>query len=190
MTKAIVFDFFDVIHRDPFHHWLKESGLERGGEFESSSNLLDLGEIDDAEFYRQLGEASGQPSEQVEASFAERVLIDQDMLKIITELKQSYKVGLLSNSSIKYIWDIIKAQNIAPLFDAITVSAEVRLIKPDPKIFEHILAKLNVKSEEAIFVDDNPKNVESAKTLGMQAIVFSGAAQLTQDFKHLSVLAS
>lgn len=185
--KAIIFDFFDVIHRDPFNYWLRQSGFERSDGFEASSNLLDLGEIDHAEFYRQLGEASGQPPEQVEAAFADTTLIDHDMLALIGKLKLNYKIGLLSNTSIAYIWDIIKEHDIESLFDVITVSAEIKLMKPDPKIFRHILKKLEAKPAETIFIDDNPKNVTAAEALGIKSLTYTNVTTLTSTLSDLGI---
>lgn len=185
--KAIIFDFFDVIHRDPFNHWLKQNGLARSGAFEKSSELVDLGEISETEFYRQLGEASGQPAASVAASFAE-TLIDNEMLTLLEKLGRKYQIGLLSNASIEYLWKIIKLHNIEKLFDVITVSAEVRLAKPDPKIFEHVLDKLDVSAAEAIFIDDNPKNVAAAETLGITSIIFTGAPALETELQKLGLV--
>jgi len=48
--KAIIFDFFDVIHIDPFQSWLKSRGLAREGELHQASVDLDHGRIDTAQF--------------------------------------------------------------------------------------------------------------------------------------------
>lgn len=172
MYKAIIFDFFDVIHRDPFRHWLKQSGLERNGDLHETSRLLDIGAISDEEFYKRLSESSGQPSQTVKVIYEDTTFIDYEMIELIKRLKHTYKTGLLSNSSIEYLRQIIRQHELEALFDVITVSAEVRLIKPDPKIFAHILDKLGVPATEAIFIDDNPKNVEAAAKLGIESIIY------------------
>jgi HAD superfamily hydrolase (TIGR01509 family) len=187
--QAIIFDFFDVIHRDPFHHWMKQHNLERTGEVGETSRLLDIGDIDDEEFYKRLGDFSGQPAASVKASFADTNFIDYEMLDIIKALKGNYKTGLLSNSSVEYIWDIIHQHGIEPLFDYITVSAEVRLVKPDPRIFEHILDKLNARADEAVFIDDNPKNVEAASSVGIKGLVYNGdISNLKKELSGLGIV--
>jgi putative hydrolase of the HAD superfamily len=174
MYKAVIFDFFDVIHRDPFHHWLSQNGLERKGSPQESSKLLDLGRISDEEFYGQLGALSGQTADDVRAVFDDITFIDKDMVLLIARLKKSYKTGLLSNSSIEYLSRIIARHELESLFDAMTISAEVGIIKPDPRIFEHILDRLGVGAAEAVLIDDNPRNVEAASRLGIKGIVYDG----------------
>ncbi len=58
------------------------------------------------------------------------------------------------------------------LFEGVVVSADVRMIKPDAKIYEHIIEKYNLVPEETLFIDDMPYNAEGAKAVGLQAMVF------------------
>lgn len=51
-------------------------------------------------------------------------------------------------------------------------SFELKLLKPDTKIFEEVLCRLNTKPQEVIFVDDKEANVNSAKKLGIYGIVY------------------
>jgi len=62
-------------------------------------------------------------------------------------------------------------------FESILVSADVGLIKPDPRIFELLLARIGRAPAECVYIDDNPKNVAAA-ALGLDAIAFEGADQL------------
>jgi len=63
-------------------------------------------------------------------------------------------------------------------FESILVSADVGLIKPDPRIFELLLARIGRTPAECVYIDDNPKNVAAAAALGLDAIAFEGADQL------------
>jgi|SRR5580704_1582068 putative hydrolase of the HAD superfamily len=62
-----------------------------------------------------------------------------------------------------------------------TLSAEVRLIKPDPAIYEHTLRGLGVAAAESLFLDDREGNIRAASALGMHAIQFHSVAQLKRD---------
>ena len=72
-------------------------------------------------------------------------------------------------------------------FDALVLSAEVGIMKPDPRIYHIALDKLEVKPNEAVFVDDMPANVEAARTLGMQGILFQSQEQTLDKLKELLV---
>jgi putative hydrolase of the HAD superfamily len=186
--RAVIFDFFDVIHRDPFQHWLKTNSLERRGKPARSSQLLDMGKISDEEFYRQLARLSGQSASEVRAVFDDISFIDKDVVLLIARLKKTYKTALLSNSSIEYLGRIIARHQLESLFDVITVSAEVGLIKPDPRIFRHVLRELDVAAEAAIFIDDNPRNVEAAAGVGLKSIVYKDIGSLKEELAALGVI--
>lgn len=52
-------------------------------------------------------------------------------------------------------------------FRAIVVSGQERLIKPDPRIYRLLLQRHHLAPDEALFIDDNPTNVEGARAVGM-----------------------
>ncbi|HVX57814.1 MAG TPA: HAD family phosphatase [Candidatus Saccharimonadales bacterium] len=187
MYKAVIFDFFNVIHRDPFLHWLKQNGLERSGALHESSRRVDLGEISDKQFMQELSDLSGQPLADVTAAFQDTSFIDADVVALIKQLKRHYKTGLLSNSSIEYLAQIMARHELESLFDVITVSAEVRLIKPDPRIFEHALRQLDVSADEAVFIDDNPRNVAAAARLGIKGITYTDISSLKRALSEAGV---
>lgn len=190
MYKAIIFDFFDVIHSDPFLRWLKKYGYERRGEFEESSRMLDVGNISDREFYERLGELSGQKPENVKKVFDDTGRIDKDLVKLIERLRGHYKLGLLSNATGKYLRPILESHGLTSLFDEIAISAEVGSIKPHPEIFDHILEKLDVKADEAIFIDDNPDNVAAASSMGIGGIVYTDEDALRKELATAGIKVS
>ena len=75
-------------------------------------------------------------------------------------------------------------------FRAIFLSAEVRLVKPDPRIFNCFCEKFDLRPEQIIYIDDLPHNVEAARTIGMHAIRFSDPASLRQELVELKLLGS
>jgi 2-haloacid dehalogenase len=64
-------------------------------------------------------------------------------------------------------------------FRQVIVSGEVKLVKPDAKIFHYTLAKMGGPSpDEVLFIDDAPKNIATADALGLRTHLFRGAAGL------------
>ncbi len=74
------------------------------------------------------------------------------------------------------------------LFDAIIVSGEVRLIKPDPAIFELTIEKTGAAASQCLLIDDSAENIAVAKRLGMQAILFRSAEALECELAELQLL--
>ena len=74
-------------------------------------------------------------------------------------------------------------------FESILVSADVGLIKPDPRIFELLLKRIGRTPAECVYIDDNPKNAAAAAALGLDAIAFENAAQLRAELTRRDLLA-
>jgi len=98
--------------------------------------------------------------------------VNWELLDCIRKLRPGYKVGLLSNA-----WDNLRQTlrerwNIDGLFDELIISAEVKMVKPDPRIFHLAVERLGVLPAEAIFIDDIGENVEVARREGLLAIQY------------------
>jgi len=73
-------------------------------------------------------------------------------------------------------------------FDAIVISGDVGLKKPDPAIFRHVVEELELDPSTTVFVDDSAANVETARSLGFVALTFVDADTLRRDLVRLGVL--
>ena len=62
-------------------------------------------------------------------------------------------------------------------FRGIVISAEVGMLKPEPEIFEHLLKRYALQGDETVFIDDHPPNVDGARSVGLQAILFEDEDQ-------------
>jgi 2-haloacid dehalogenase len=73
-------------------------------------------------------------------------------------------------------------------FEGIVISGDVRVNKPDPRIFEHLAERFGIEPAEAVFIDDVPANVEAARHLGYRAVTFTDAAALRRELVALELL--
>lgn len=74
------------------------------------------------------------------------------------------------------------------LFRGIVVSGTERLIKPDPALFRILLDRYGLAAEQCFYIDDNPRNVETAVALGMLAHHFVSADTLALDLQASGLL--
>lgn len=90
-----------------------------------------------------------------------------------------YRLGLLSNfDDTQCGYDVVSDTGIADLFEAIVISAEVRLRKPDRRIFDHICSRLRLDPNEILFVGDTPRDdVLGASRAGMHTAWISKGMQ-------------
>ncbi len=91
--------------------------------------------------------------------------IDTDLLAYVDRLRAQYRVGLLSNATTD-ARRFFKESGIAGHFDAITISGEEGVMKPDERIYRIALARLDVRPNEAVFVDDFSENIIAARSVG------------------------
>ena len=72
------------------------------------------------------------------------------------------------------------------IFDAVYSSNRIGLSKPNPEFFTHILEKEGFRPEQAFFVDDTEQHVLAAKQLGIRAIHFKSAEDLSRELDRLN----
>jgi 2-haloacid dehalogenase len=73
-------------------------------------------------------------------------------------------------------------------FEDIVVSGEVRLAKPDPRVFQLAVERNRLDPARTLFVDDSQVNVEAARSIGLHALHFRGAETLREDLVSLGLL--
>jgi epoxide hydrolase-like predicted phosphatase len=146
------------------------------------------GEITEAERWNYLSQELGiQPEEVslVRQAFFGGDFLDQELVAYLQRLKPRYKLGVISNA-MNGTRQFIEVQcGLAGLFDTLTFSAEVGVMKPDVRIFRHALDSLGVEPASAVFVDDFFHNVEAARLLGMQAVHFQSPAQAMAELEQI-----
>lgn len=113
----------------------------------------------------------------------------EENVTLFKQLKQSkkYKIYALTNWSAE-TWDL--ALKLFPFFndfDGVVVSGQEKCRKPFPKIYNIILNRYKIKSENAVFIDDNKENVLSAMQLKLVGIHYKNSLQLLQSLNNLNV---
>jgi 2-haloacid dehalogenase len=96
----------------------------------------------------------------------------------------------LSNWSAETFPTALKRFEFLQWFQGILLSGEVRLIKPDPRIFHQFFETFAVDPAQTIFIDDLPHNVNAATALGMHGILFTDPAALRHELVKVGFLDS
>ena len=101
--------------------------------------------------------------------------------------KKGYKVYILSNFS-EFGFNRVKDTfDFLPYADGALISYEVKLVKPDKKIYETLCKRFDITPENAVFLDDNAKNTEAAREFGLHAITVENKEQTDRDLHALGV---
>lgn len=94
----------------------------------------------------------------------------------------------LTNWSAELFHHAVPAAPSIGVLEGIVVSGEVGLAKPDPEIFRLTIDRFALDSARTVFVDDSPRNVEAARSVGLHAVHFTSAEALRLELVRLGLL--
>lgn len=94
--------------------------------------------------------------------------------ELLQELKaRGFRLFVLSNAS-KQFWLYFPREIDVTLFDGVVVSCDVHLLKPDVRIYRHLLDTYSLDAQDCLFVDDRADNLQGAKEAGIDGLQFTG----------------
>lgn len=113
-----------------------------------------------------------------------------DTVEILKQLKESgrYKLYALTNWHAGLFDIALVRYNFLQWFDGRVVSGAERTRKPFPEFYQRLLHRYQVDPADAVFIDDNPRNVEAAEELGIKGIHFQSSVQLRKELIHIGIL--
>lgn len=106
--------------------------------------------------------------------------LNKKIVNLMGELHGQYQTAILSNAGDQTRWLLEEIYHLDRYVDEIIISAEEGVIKPDRRIFEIAMERLNVEPETSLLLDDNLKNVFAAREFGMEAVQFINNHQAIQ----------
>lgn len=180
MIKAVIFDCFGVLHIDPGqyffeHHVPGFDGLQT--QLAELTRACDRGFISQSEYNQQVAHLTGLEPDFVEANMHSLNQRNQLLLDFSQGLRANYSLGMLSNIGRGAMDRFFSQAERDQLFDAVVLSSEVGLIKPQPAIFELMAEQLGVAPHECLMIDDIAGNVAGAEAAGMVGIVHQNNQQ-------------
>jgi 2-haloacid dehalogenase len=112
-----------------------------------------------------------------------------DSVTLLADLQKSgYRTYGLSNWSAETFPPTCQAHPFFNTLDGIVLSSEVKVCKPNSEIYQILLERYGLLPEESVFIDDRLENVDTAKSLGIHAILFRTAQQVRKDLNNLGIL--
>jgi epoxide hydrolase-like predicted phosphatase len=197
---AVLFDFGGVLTTsvwDSFADFCRSEGLDPDAiknlfrtDPEALADLrgLETGRLSEAEFEATFGRRLGleNPEGLIDSMFVGMKPVGS-MVDAVREIRTSpLLTGLVSNSWSTAHYD---RKLLVELFDAVVISAEVGLHKPQPAIYLLAAERLKVDPAECLFVDDLRENCEGAEAVGMTAILHRSPAETIPRLAELTGIA-
>ncbi|PWT72046.1 MAG: HAD family hydrolase [Proteobacteria bacterium] len=113
-----------------------------------------------------------------------------ESVEILDSLRQKgLRLYALTNWSAETFPFALERFDFLQWFEHIVVSGDIKLAKPDPRIFQHAIERCRLTPRSTVFIDDSLKNVEAARRLGLHGIHFEDPAGLKQELQAMGVLA-
>jgi putative hydrolase of the HAD superfamily len=185
-VKGLLVDFGGVLTTnvfDSFKAFCRAEGLPEDavknmfrerGEGLALLRRLEKGELTAVEFSAQFAPLLGVSEENLVERLFGGISPDDLMVDAVRRARAAgIKTGLISNSwgdGIAY-----EPALLEELFDAVVISGDVGLHKPEPEIFHLGAERIGVAPEDCVFVDDLRENCAGAEAVGMKAILHRGA---------------
>lgn len=194
--RAIIWDLGGVLVRTedptPRTQLAKRLGLERSAletlVFAGESGArAQRGQISAQEHWQNLGHLFGLNQaelRQFRRDFWGGDVVDYDLVAFIRTLRPRYKTALLSNAFSDLRHYLTRVWRITDAFDALVISAEVKMMKPEAGIYRLVLEKLEVAPQQALFIDDSQPNLEGARAIGMHALLFQSPQQIRMEIQR------
>ena len=194
--KAVFFDLGGVIVRTEFQAPRQQLAERLGMEYEDLSKIVfdsdsgiraSMGEITSADHWASVVKRLKRPASElslIRDEFFAGDIVDRTLVEYIRSLRGKYKTGLISNAW-SDLRDFVVREKFDDAFDKMIISAEVGVMKPEPKIFQIALEQFGVKPKEAVFVDDFYVNIEGCEKVGIKGIHFKDAESTLQQLKEL-----
>jgi len=141
------------------------------------------GRLDADLYWRAVLQAAGLAGSEAEVtamrhlqSQATWACLDEEVLLVADSLRRAgLRVGILSNSAVDYEPQIGR---FIARFDRAHFSHRTGRRKPDAEAYLDLAAELGLDPTAILFVDDKPRNIEAARTLGMHTCLFTSASDL------------
>lgn len=168
-----VLEFFSFIREDPMpEFWM---------DFDRGLKSFD-------EVCRILAERSGEPYDRCREYLEYSIAVQRTIPctgALIADLKAAgYNLYVLSNMAPEFI-AFLRQTPVYGLFDGDVVSCEVRMAKPDPRIYELLISRFDLDPSETLFVDDRRANVEAAVTLGINGYRFGDPERSCKELRRI-----
>jgi 2-haloacid dehalogenase len=110
-------------------------------------------------------------------------------VRIFEKLKETkrFKIYALTNWSAETFPIALEKFEFLGWFDGVVVSGTEKKRKPFPEFYQILLDRYHVKAEETIFIDDNLRNVDAAKQVGLDAIHFRTPERLNEELLNRGI---
>jgi HAD superfamily hydrolase (TIGR01509 family) len=199
MIKAICFDldgvYFTPEGKRGFEQSLKDLGVPHDKvsyALYTCQEMLSFvtGKMSEKDFWQFMRTYLGLSftDEQFTAIWVKDYKVDAAVKNYISRLKaKDYRICVCSNNNPSRVQALDKIFHFLEDFDVAVFSYEVGDVKPSKEIFEELIKRSKVKSQQIVYSDDNPERLSGASELGINTFVYTDFIKFKQELEKLGV---
>lgn len=197
--KGLILDFGGVVTTDFYgalDAYSERAGLgdrafvrmlRENDEGRAALAAVECGEMPQREFEQTMGRLLGVDDHGLLAEALADLKARPEVVELVERARaKGVLVAALSNSWGTGEYDPYDGWGLDEMFDAVVISDQVHLRKPDPAIFLLTAEKLGLAPSECLFVDDTEHNLPGAAGLGMGTLFFTGAPGEVDEIERLT----
>ena len=173
--KAIVLDMYGVIVKqtgDDFVPYVQQTFPDLNPEeIYIPWFKADIGELTSLEVWEAIGFQGD--LEKIEKEYLDTIELTNGFIDFIEKVKDKYKLAIISNDSSRWSKYLREKFDLNKYFDVISISGDLKIQKPDERIFFLTIEKLGLNAEDCIYIDDREGNLEAAKKVGMNTVLLN-----------------
>jgi putative hydrolase of the HAD superfamily len=173
--KAVILDMYGVILKDSgegFYSFVNRTFPDlTAADIYPICDKADVGELSSLEIFERLGFRGDLGK--IQKEYLDTVEIDASFYEFALGIRKYYKLALISNDSSEWSRYFRDKYKISDFFDVISVSGDLKIKKPDARIFLMTLEKLGCSASDCTYIDDRRYNLAAARSLGMETILFN-----------------
>jgi putative hydrolase of the HAD superfamily len=173
--KAIILDMYGVIVKqtgDDFVPYVQQTFPDLSiEEIHTPWFKADIGELTSLEVWEAIGFKGD--LEKIEKEYLDTIELSDGFINFIEKAKNKYKLAIISNDSSRWSKYLRNKLDLNKYFDVISISGDLKIQKPDVRIFLLTTEKLGLNAEDCIYIDDREGNLEAAKKLGMKPVLLN-----------------
>lgn len=199
MIKAIILDLSGVLFSDGLKIGSDKICRKYGFDQDQIIKLLDgdfaskyrQGAIIPRDYWLKFQNELNLTSKQIEdikTIWLKSYQINQQVVSFIKDLKEKFRVLFLSDQSQDQSEYLNQKYHFTCLFDGGVFSFQARCRKPSKQILEYIISKYTLNPVKSLYLDDRLSNLEVAKDLGFNTLVFETLAKAKTNFRKLKLL--
>lgn len=177
--KAIVLDMYGVIAKqtgDDFVPYVQQTFPDlKPEEIYTPWFKADIGELTSLEVWEAIGFQGD--LEKIEQEYLDTIELNDGFLDFIKVVSKDYKLAIISNDSSRWSEYLRKKFDINQYFDVISISGDLKMQKPDERIYRLTIEQLGVNAEDCVYVDDCETNLVAAEKVGMKAILLGSRTE-------------